>query len=84
MGSLLAVAGAEAYITQGQVRLARLEQQLNTQQADHRDLELQVAQLENPSSIVSQAQQHGLTVPSQVTDLPLLGAGRGATAGGGR
>lgn len=72
VGSLLAVAAAQAYLTQGQVRLARLQQQLTTEEAHHRDLELRVAQLEDPSHVVSQAQAQGLTVPVQVTDLPLV------------
>jgi cell division protein FtsL len=72
VGSLLSVADAQAYLTQGQVRLARLQQQLTGEQARHRDLELQVADLEDPSQVVNKAQQQGLTVPAQVTDLPLV------------
>lgn len=70
VGSLLSVAAAQAYLTQGQVRLARLQQQLNTQVGQHHDLELQVAQLEQPSHIVSVAQKAGLAVPTQVQNLP--------------
>lgn len=72
LASLLAVGGAHAYLTAGQVRLARLQQQLDSAQTTERGLEVQVAQLEDPSRVVSQAQQQGLTVPSQVTDLPLV------------
>jgi cell division protein FtsL len=72
VGSLLAVAGAQAYLTQGQVRLARLQQQLTNEEARQRDLQLQVARLEDPSHVVGQAQQQGLSVPNQVTDLPLV------------
>lgn len=72
LASLLAVGGAHAYLTAGQVRLARLQQQLDSAQSSERGLEVQVAQLEDPSHVVNQAQQQGLTVPSQVTDLPLV------------
>lgn len=81
VGSLLLVAAAQAYLTQGQVRLAHLQQQLTNEEAQHRDLELQVARLEDPSQVVSRAQQQGLTVPAQVTDVPLVPT---TTAGGGR
>jgi hypothetical protein len=64
------VAAGHAYLTQGQVRLARLQGQLGSQLGQHRDLELQVAQLEQPANVLSQAQKQGLVVPSNVTDLP--------------
>jgi cell division protein FtsL len=70
--SLLLVAGASAYLTQGQVRLTRLQQQLNVEFGRHRNLESRVAQLANPSKVVSKAQGDGLTAPSHVTDLPEL------------
>lgn len=70
VGSLLAVAGAYAYLTQGQVRLTRLDQQLGNQLNRHRELELKVADLEQPSKVVSEAKQQGLVTPSKVTDLP--------------
>ena len=70
LGSLLAVAGAQAYLTQGQVRLTRLQDQLSTQLGQHRDLELRVAQLEQPANVLSEAQKQGLVAPKGVTDLP--------------
>ncbi len=70
VGSLLAVAGAQAYLTQGQVRLTRLQQSLQTQLAQERQLEIQVANLQNPTHIVSQAQNDGMVAPQQVGDLP--------------
>jgi cell division protein FtsB len=70
LGSLLLVAGTQAYMTQQQVRLGTMEARLAVQSASHRNLELQVAQLSNPSHVVSAAQRQGLVVPSQVTDLP--------------
>jgi hypothetical protein len=69
VGSLLVVAAAQAYMTQEQVRLTQTESRLATQVGEHHDLELRVAQLSNPAHIVSAAQQQGLTVPNQVTDL---------------
>ncbi|HXQ58928.1 MAG TPA: hypothetical protein VN799_02485 [Acidimicrobiales bacterium] len=70
VGSLLFAAAVEAYMTQQQVRLSQVQARLAVQLAEHRNLELQVAQLSNPSHVVSAAQSQGLTVPSQVTDLP--------------
>ena len=69
LGSLLMVAGAQAYLTQEQVRLTTIQTQLTAQVAEHHDLEYRVAQLSNPAHIVGAAQRQGLTVPSQVTDL---------------
>jgi hypothetical protein len=69
LGSLLIVAGAQAYMTQEQVRLTQVQARLATQVGEHHDLELRVAQLSNPAHIVGAAQHQGLTVPTQVTDL---------------
>jgi hypothetical protein len=70
LGSLLLVAGAQAYMTQQQVRLTQIESRLAVQSGEHRDYELRVAELSNPAHVVRSAQSQGLTVPSQVTDLP--------------
>ena len=43
----------QAYLIEGQVNLVQLQQDLNTQLGQHRELELQVAQLEQPTRIVS-------------------------------
>jgi hypothetical protein len=64
------VVAASAYLTQGQVRLTRMQQQLTSELGRYRDLESRVAHLADPSNVVSQAQRHGLTAPSRVTDLP--------------
>jgi hypothetical protein len=56
-------------LTQGQVRLTRLQEQLNTQLGQHRDLETRVAQLEQPANVLSEAQKQGLVAPKEVTDL---------------
>jgi hypothetical protein len=69
LGSLLAVAITQAYITQEQVRLTQVQTRLAAQSGLHHDLELRVAQLSNPAHVVSSAQRQGLVVPNQVTDL---------------
>ncbi|HEY5252181.1 MAG TPA: hypothetical protein VIJ09_10980 [Acidimicrobiales bacterium] len=70
LGSLLIVAGAQAYMTQEQVRLTAVQTQLAAQVGEHHNLELRVAKLSNPAHVVQAAQSQGLTVPLQVTDLP--------------
>jgi len=70
VGSLLSVVAADAYLTQGQVRLTRLQEQLNTDLGRHRDLELEVAQRSSPSKVVGEARHHGLVAPDHVSDLP--------------
>ena len=72
LSSLLAVGAAHAYLVQGQVRLANLQQQLTAAQSEENGLQVQVAELEQPSHVVTQAQHQGLAVPAQVTDLPLV------------
>jgi cell division protein FtsL len=69
LGSMLGVVATQVSLLEGQVRLAGLQNQLATQTTRQRSLELQVAQLENPSRIVSQAEQQGLTAPTQLGDL---------------
>jgi hypothetical protein len=69
LGSLLAVVAARAYLVQGQVGLAHLDQRLTAEEATHRSLEEQVAQLEAPNRIVSSAQQQGLVSPKNTQDL---------------
>jgi cell division protein FtsL len=70
VGSLLLVAGARAYLTQGQVRLTRLQDQLQYQASEHSDLQLRVAELENPTNVLSQGQKQGLVEPTSVSDIP--------------
>ena len=72
VASLLTVVGADAYLTQGQVRLTRMQQQLTSASGRHRDLEAQVATLTNPSKVVSEAERAGLDAPTKVTDLPAV------------
>ena len=68
--TLLMVVAASAYLTQGQVRLTRIQQELTSALGQHSDLEARVAQLADPSAVISQAQLHGLTAPTKETDLP--------------
>jgi hypothetical protein len=68
--SLLVVAGANAYLTQGEVQLTRVQEQLTAALGTHAALEQQVSTLGAPSAVVAQAQRHGLVAPQKVTDLP--------------
>jgi len=67
--SLMMVVAASASMTQGQVRLTRMQSQLTAVLGRHHDLEQRVAKLSDPSGVVSQAQRHGLVAPTNVTDL---------------
>jgi cell division protein FtsL len=78
VGSLLIVAGARAYLTQGQVRLTRMQDQLQYQASEHSVLQLRVAELENPTNVLSQAQKQGLVVPASVSDIPQATSSSGA------
>lgn len=82
IASLLAVGAAHAYLTEGQVRLAQLEQQLDTAQTQQRSMEVQVAELEAPGRVVAQADKDGLSSPKSVTDLPLVSSTDPGTAAG--
>jgi hypothetical protein len=79
MMSLLAVVAASAYMTQGQVRLTRLQGQMTSVLGQHHDLEERVAQLSDPSTVVSQSEHHGLVAPSDVTDLTQVNPSATAT-----
>lgn len=68
--SLLGVAGAQAVLTEGQARLNTLQAQVSAAQTRRFDLELQVAQEEQPSAVVAAARAHGMTVPPVVIDIP--------------
>jgi cell division protein FtsL len=81
LGSLLLVAASHAYIVQGQVGLAHLDQRLTSEEVTHRSLEQQVATLEDPNRIVSEAQHQGLVTPPQSVDLPQVPLTTSATAG---
>lgn len=74
-GSLLSVVAAQADLAENQVHLTHLQQRLDTDLATHRDLELRVAQLQDPSSVIGQAQQHGLGPAGPITDVPQVPVG---------
>ena len=77
--SLLMVAGANAYLTQGEVRLTRMQVQLTTALGRHADLEQRVSTMAAPAAIVAQAQRNGLVAPQKVIDLPQVTAPLSAT-----
>jgi hypothetical protein len=77
--SLLMVVAASAYLTQGQVRLTRMQGDLTAVLGQHHDLESQLAGLTNPSNVVAQSENHGLVAPSAVTDLTQVTAAPSTT-----
>jgi cell division protein FtsL len=92
----LALVALHVLIAENQFKLDRLQQQAATEQASYEKLRLQVAQLEAPARIVSEAEgQLGMVQPASVTYLPAISshssasprlapagkAGKGRTAG---
>ena len=73
VASLLAVVLAHALLAQQQVRLSAAQAKLTSEQTQHRQDELIVAQLETPSRIVAAAEQqlHMVRV-EQITQLPYV------------
>jgi Tfp pilus assembly protein PilX len=82
VGSLLLVVGARAYLTQGQVRLTRLQDELQYQAGEQSDLQLRVAQLENPTNVLSEGQKQGLVEPASVSDIPQTAPQTAPSSGG--
>jgi hypothetical protein len=71
--ALLAVVIGQAMLANGQVRLAGIEQELQLEQAAHRQQELDVAQRETPARIVGAASgQLHMIHPAQVVELPYV------------
>jgi hypothetical protein len=70
--SLLAIAGAQAVLTEGQVRMTNLQAEVSAAQTKRFDLELQVAQEEQPSAVVAAALAQGMIVPSVVNEIPAV------------
>jgi len=70
--SLLAVASAQALLTQGQVRLTSLQAQVSAAQTKRFDLELQIAREEQPSAVIAAARAQGMIVPSVINDIPAV------------
>ena len=71
--ALLIVVGGQAMLANGQVRMARVDQQLQLAQSQHRQRVLAAAKKETPSRIVgaATAQLH-MVHPSHVTQLPYV------------
>ncbi len=73
VAALLAVVAGQAYLANGQVRLAALQHQLTLEQSVHRQAELAAASLETPSRIVSVATgQLQMIRPATVVELPYV------------
>jgi len=66
--ALLVVVVGQALLASGQVRMARLDQQVLVAQAEHRQREINVSQLDTPSRVAGSAT--GLIHPPHVTQLP--------------
>ena len=67
--SLFGVVAAHVKLTQGQVRLDRLEARSADAQDTYDRLRLQVAELESPERVVAAAHELGMVVPAKVTYL---------------
>jgi cell division protein FtsL len=85
----LALVALHVLIAENQFRLDNLQQQAAAEQASYEKLRLQVAQLEAPARIVSQAEGRlGMVQPASVTYLPATAstttktAAKAAAAGG--
>jgi hypothetical protein len=68
--ALLIVVAGQAMVANGQVRIARADQQLQVAQSEHRQQVLNLTRMETPSRIVGAAtNQLHMVHPSQVTQL---------------
>jgi hypothetical protein len=70
--SLLAVAGAQTYLTEGQVRLTGLQAAVSAAQTKKLDLELQIANEEQPGAVLAAARALGLVEPTKISELPAV------------
>ena len=71
-GSLMLVVGSHTMLAEGQLDLGRLNRTLSQEQAVHRTTILQVAALETPARISSEASTLKLTTPIEVLQLPTV------------
>jgi hypothetical protein len=71
VGALLVVVFGQALLASGQVRMAAIQHELTLEQSSHRQVELQVSQLETPPRIVSAALGSGM-VHAQVIEIPYV------------
>jgi cell division protein FtsL len=81
---LLAIVGAQAFLTQGQVRLYNLQNQISSAQTKNLDLELQVANESQPSAVVSAAERQGMVEPSGVEHINAVALAPPASSGQGQ
>ncbi len=70
--TLLGVAGAQAFLTEGQARLTNLQAEVAAAQTKRLDLELQIADEEQPAAVMAAARQLGLVAPLKISDLPAV------------
>jgi hypothetical protein len=71
--ALLAVVVGQAFLANGQVKLASLQHDLSVEQSAHRQAELAVAKLETPTRIVADATtQLGMVDDANVIELPYV------------
>ena len=70
--SLLAVAGAQAVLTSGQVKLTKVQAEVSAAQTKRFDLELKIALEEQPSAVIAAARAQGMIVPSLIHDIPAV------------
>jgi cell division protein FtsL len=66
---LLAIVGAQAFLTEGQVRLTTLQGEVSSAQTKNLDLQLQVANESQPSAVVSAAERQGMVSPAGVAHI---------------
>lgn len=66
----MAVVVAQAMVAENQVRLTKVQSQLQAAKAQHSAEQLQVGQMETPSRITRMAQQQHLATPSQIQQVP--------------
>lgn len=79
LSSLLSIVIAQALMTQGQVRLTYVQGQVAAAQTQRLDLELQVAQEEQPANVIAAARDQGLIEPSGITDVRAVGLAAGSS-----
>jgi len=76
LGTLLAIAAAQAVVASQQMRIDGLQQSLATATATNENLQLEHADLTSPSRVLVIAEHRlGMVVPSSVTYLPAVDPG---------
>jgi hypothetical protein len=72
VGSLLAVVVGDAMVSEGQVRLAAVSQELQAATSTQKNGQVDVAQKSAPDLIVSKAEHDGYRAPPNVVNLPYV------------